>query len=96
MYASTTMFSMPPGARPKMEELADKMLVGMRQMPGFVSITFVMDGENNEYGGFALWKTKEDAEAAMKQTGEKLDEALAGKTIGPLRRSMYEVYKPKA
>jgi len=96
VYASTTMFNMPPGARPKMEELADKMLVGMRQMPGFVSITFVMDEEANEYGGFALWETKENAEAAMKQTGAKLDEALAGKTIGPLRRGMYEVYEPKA
>lgn len=95
MYASTTMFSMPPGARPKMEELADKMLVGMREMPGFVSITFVMDGENNEYGGFALWETKEDAESAMEQTGAKLDEALAGKTIGPLRRSLYDVYEPQ-
>lgn len=96
MYASTTMFNMPPGARPKMEELADKMAVGMGQMPGFVSITFVMDEESNEYGGFALWTTKEDAEAAMEQTGAKLDEALAGKTIGPMRRALYEVYEPKA
>ena len=95
MYASTTMFNMPPGARPKMEELSDKMVVGMRQMPGFVSMTFVMDEENNEYGGLALWETKEDAEAAMKQTGAKLDEALAGKVIGPLRRGLYEVYEPQ-
>ena len=96
MYASTTMFNMPPGARSEMEELADKMIVGMRQMPGFVSITFVRDEEANEYGGFALWETKENAEAAMEQTGAKLDEALAGKAIGPLKRGLYEVYEPKA
>ena len=94
MYAATTMFNMPPGARPKMEELADKMVVGMRQMPGFVSITFVIDEEANEYGGMALWETKENAEAAMEKTGAQLDEALAGKTIGPLRRTLYEVYEP--
>ena len=95
MYAATTMFNMPPGARPKMEELADKMVVAMRQMPGFVSVTFVIDEETNEYGGLALWETKENAEAAMQQTGAKLDEALAGKTIGPLRRDLYEVYEPR-
>ena len=94
MYASTTTFTMPPGARPKMEELADKMVVAMRQMPGFVSITFIMGDAANEYGGFALWETKENAVAAMEQTGTKLDEALAGKVIGPLKRGLYEVYEP--
>jgi heme-degrading monooxygenase HmoA len=94
MYAGMTMFTMPPGMREKMEQLADKMVVGMKQMPGFVSVTFVIDEEANEYGGFALWETKENAEAAMTQTGAKLDEALAGAVIGPLRRSLFEVYEP--
>ena len=95
MYVATTMFTMPPGSRPEMEQLADKMLVGMRQMPGFVSVTFVIDEETNEYGGFARGETKEKAEAAMQMTGAKLDEALAGKVIGPLRRKLYEVYEPQ-
>jgi len=95
MYASTTMFTMPRGMRKQMEELADRMLAAMESMQGFVSITFIMNEETNEYGGFALWKTKSDAEAAMEQTGAKLEEALAGKTVGPLRRSLFEVYEPK-
>ena len=95
MYVATTTFTMPPGSRPEMEALADRMLVGMRQMPGFVSISFVIDEEANEYGGFALWETKENAKAAMEQTGSQLDEALAGKVIGPLRRTLYEVYEPQ-
>jgi heme-degrading monooxygenase HmoA len=94
MYASTTMFTLPPGMREKMEQLADRMLVGMRQMNGFVSMTFVRDEETNEYGGFALWESKEDAEAAMSQTGTKLDEALEGIVVGPLRRKLFEVYEP--
>lgn len=94
MYAATTMFTVPRGMREKMEQLADRMLVGMKQMKGFVSITFVMDEEANEYGGFALWESKEDAEAAMNQTGSQLDEALAGIVIGPLRRKLFEVYEP--
>ena len=93
MYVATTMFTVPPGMREKMEQLADRMLVGMKQMKGFVSITFVMDEEANEYGGFALYESKEDAEAAMSQTGPKLGEALAGIVIGPLRRKLFEVYE---
>lgn len=87
---------MPSGMRKKMEELADKMLVGMREMPGFVSITFVMDEETNEYGGIALWETKEDAKAAMNQTGPQLEQALADSVIGPLRRKLFEVYESHA
>lgn len=96
MYASTTMFTMPPGAREQMERLAERMLAGMKQMKGFVSITFVRNEETNEYGGFALWKTEENAKAAMKQTGAKLEEALAGTAIGPLQRKLFEVYEAKA
>lgn len=91
-----TMFTMPPGMRGKMEQLADQMLVGMRPMKGFVSITFVMNEETNEYGGFALWKTEEDAKAAMTQTGLKLEEALADTLIGPLDRKLLEVYESQA
>lgn len=94
MYASTTMFAMPPGMRGKMEQLADRMLAGMRQLNGFVSITFVMNEETNEYGGFATWESKEDAKVAMDRTGSQLDEALADIVIGPLRRKLFEVYEP--
>lgn len=96
MYAGKTMFDMPPGARPQMEQLADKMLLAMSEMPGFVSITFLVNEASNEYGGIALWETKENAEAAMSITDAKLDEALAGSVIGPLRRTVYEVYEPNA
>jgi heme-degrading monooxygenase HmoA len=96
VYASMTMFATPPGMREKMETLGDRMVVEMRQMTGFVSITFLRDEEKNEYGGFALWKTKEDAEAAMKQTGPRLEEALAGIIIGPMQRRLFEVYESKA
>lgn len=96
MYASMTMFTMPPGMREKMEQLADHMLAAGRQMQGFVSLTFFRNEETNEYGGFALWETKEDAKAAMSQTGPKLEEALADTVIGPLRRKLFEVYESQA
>ena len=93
MYAGMTMFNMPPGMRPEMEQLADKMLPMMEQMPGFVSVSFVVNEKTNEYGGIALWETKENAEVGMRMTGPKLNEALAGKAIGPIRQTVYEVYE---
>lgn len=96
MYVGTTMFTMPPGKRPEMEQLADRMLPMMKQMSGYVSIMFVVDEETNEYGGIALWETKEDAETASSQTTPKMDEAVGGIAIGPIRRSIYEVYDSKA
>ncbi|MFC2079565.1 antibiotic biosynthesis monooxygenase family protein [Candidatus Bipolaricaulota bacterium] len=95
MYAGTTMFTMPPGSRPEMEQLADQMLPMMKQMPGFVSISFVVNEETNEYGGIALWETKEDAETATSQTAPKMDEAVGNVAIGPIRRAIYEVYEPQ-
>ena len=96
MYVGKTMFTMPPGKRTEMEQLAERMLPMMKQMPGYVSITFLVNEETNEYGGIALWETKENAKSAMKQTAPRMDEALAGLTIGPIRRDVYEVYEPQA
>lgn len=96
MYVGKTMFTMPPGKRPEMEQLADRMLPMMKQMPGYVSIMFVVNEETNEYGGIALWETKENAEAAMSRTAPKMDEAVGGLAIGPIRRDVYEVYETQA
>ena len=54
-----------------------------------------MNGETNEYGDFALWKTEENAKAAMKQTGAKLEDALASKAVGSLQRKLSEVCEAK-
>lgn len=80
--------------QPRHEQLADQMKLGMRQLKGFVSVTFFLNVETNVYGGFALWETKEDAMAAMELTGPKLKEALEGVVIGDIEREMFDIYEP--
>ena len=55
----------------------------------------VMNRKTNEYGGFSLRKTKEDAKAAIKQARTKLDQALAGRAIGRLQSKHFEVYEQR-
>lgn len=96
MYASMTLFTAKPGMRERMERLADEMLAGMRQMRGFKNMTFVMDSDRDEYGGIALWESKEAAQEAMSKTGPKLEETLSDVLVGSLNRWLFEVYEPKA
>ncbi len=95
MYASMTLFTVKPGMRERMEKLGDQILVAMGQMKGFKGLTCLMDPDTNEYGGIALWDTKEDALASMNLTGPKLEEALSDVLIGSLNRRVFEVYEPK-
>jgi len=95
MYASMTLFTVQPGMWERMEKLGDKMVVSMGQMKGFKGLTCLMDTDTNEYGGIALWETKEDALTSMDMTGPKLEEALSDVLTGPLNRRVFEVYEPK-
>lgn len=94
MYAAMTKFAVPPGMRPKMEQLADQMKLGMSQMKGFVSVTFFVNEAINVYGSFAMWETREDGMAAREITDPKLNEALEGILIGEIGRELFEVYEP--
>ena len=95
MYATMTLFTAKPGMREKMEKLVDEMTPGIRGLKGFKSHTFFVDLEVDEYGGFSLWESKEDAEAALAVTGPRLQEALSDIVKGPPTRRVFEVYEPK-
>lgn len=96
MYATMTMFTVKPGMLETVERLADQMAPGTRGLKGFKSITFFVDPEVDEFGAFALWESKEDAEAALAATDPQLQEALSDIVKGPLTRRLFEVYEPKA
>ena len=96
MYATMTMFTTKPGMRERVEKLVGEMAPGVRSSKGFRSITFFSDPEANAFGGFAVWESKEDAEAALAATGPRLQEALSGIVTGPPTRRVFEVYEPKA
>ena len=95
MYATMTTFTVKPGMQEIAEKLADKLIPGIRGLKGFKSITFFVDPKVDEYWGFALWESKEDAAAALATTGPRLIEALSGIAKEPPTRRMFRVYGPK-
>jgi len=96
MYASLTTFKTAPGKRAECEGLTDKLFPIMKGMKGFKSVVYFGDPDNNEYGTFYTWETKEDLEAAYNLIQPKLQEALGPLAIEPPVRKIYEVYEPKA
>ncbi|MFC1869308.1 antibiotic biosynthesis monooxygenase family protein [Thermodesulfobacteriota bacterium] len=95
MYATMTLFTTKPGMREAMEKLADDLSHVFSGLKGFKSEMFIVDPEVDEYGGFVVWESKEDAEAARETTGSLMQEALSEIVKGPPIRRMFEVYEPK-
>ncbi len=94
MYARVLVLRADPGRRAEVEALADQAFAIVKTLPGFISIHFVVSAEEDKYGSFSLWESKETALAA----GESIQAQLAG-TIQDLASApptveTFEVYKP--
>ena len=95
MYATLTLIPIKPGMRDEIERVADGLFASLRGEKGFKSITFFIDPDGNECGGFAVWDSKEDAEASWATTGPKIQENMSKIATGPPARRVLEVYEPK-
>ena len=95
MYASWTEFSVKPGTREQMEQLADDLHAAMKPMNGFVSATFLTQPESNKYAALVVWRSREEAAAAESVAESKLQAAISGIALGPPERARFEVYQPK-
>ena len=65
MIAVLVRFSLGPGTRETADNMAEGAARALRTQKGFKDVTFFGDYEAGEYGSFALWETREDAEAAI-------------------------------
>jgi heme-degrading monooxygenase HmoA len=92
MYARFSVVSVGPEMRARMEALADQLAERFRSLPGFRSVTFVMDDATGDYGSFSLWDTREDAEAASAVVVPHVARIFQGM----LTPWIFEVYEPKA
>ena len=95
MYATLTLIPIKPGMREKIEKVADGQFSALRGMKGFKSVTFCVNPEENECGGFVVFESKEDAEAAWAVSEPKIKEAMSEIAAGPPKHSVFEVYEPK-
>ena len=91
MYARFSVVSVGAGMRPRMEALAEQLAARFRTMPGFRSVTFVMDEAAGDYGSFSLWDSREDAEAASTAIAPDVARVFRGL----LTPWIFEVYEPK-
>jgi len=95
MHASLTTYKTAPGKRAEMEGLANKIYPVMKGMKGFRSVVYLGDPDNNEYGGFYIWETKEDLDAAYELIKPKLQEMLGPLAVEPPVRKVFEVFEPE-
>ena len=94
MYARHFSFKAGPDCRSEVEALADHVFGFMKSRQGFVSVHFIISANEDEYGSFSLWESRDDAVAA----GEAISSEIGGRlqSIAPEAPGsvIYEVYKP--
>ena len=95
MYARSFSFKVSPNQRSEVEAIADRAFSLMKSQKGFVSVHFIVSGDEGAYGSFSLWELKTDAEAVGEPIRLELGEALAKLAIEPPKLEIFEVYKPK-
>ena len=96
MYARKLTFKTKSGVRSEVEALADQVFSFVKSLDGFISIHFIFAEDENEYGSFSLWESREEAESAGETIHLKIREALEKLAIEPPTLKIYEVYKPKS
>jgi len=94
MYARVLVLKAEPSRRAEVEALSNQAFAIMKTLPGFISVHFVISADEDKYGSFSLWESKEAALAA----GDSLQSQLAGTMQGlatvPPTMEVLEVYKP--
>lgn len=94
MYAALTLFTLGPGTREIVDKSGEEFGPLLQGMKGFKGMTMFGDYDTGEYGGFTLWETKEDAEAALAATEAPMKEGLGDLLKGPRTRKVFEVWEP--
>jgi len=94
MYARLITFKADSGQRREVEVLADQVFGFMKSLQGFISVHFIISEDENEYGSFSLWESRDHAGDA----GEAIRSEISGKiqnlSLQPPKVEIYEVYKP--
>ena len=94
MYARFLTFKAGPDRRPEVEALADQVFEFVKSQQGFISIHFVIAEDENEFGSFSLWESRDDAVAAGESIRSEIGAALENLASEAPKIEVYEVYKP--
>jgi len=94
MYARVLVLKAEPSQRTEVEALSNQAFAIMKTLPGFISVHFVISAEEDKYGSFSLWESKEAALAAGDSLQSQLAGAMQGLASAPPTMEVFEVYKP--
>jgi heme-degrading monooxygenase HmoA len=94
MFACLTTFRLAPGQRAIQEERARRFVATYRAMPGFRSVTYLIDESTHEYGAFSVWESRADAEAAGAAARARMAENPAEHIRATPTTRIFEIYEP--
>lgn len=94
MYMRMSMATLKPGQGGAWRRMVDGYDPLMRQMPGFVTVTYYCDDEAGQAGSLSVWQSKQAAEAAALRMDDKTHEIMATLYQGVPTVQVLQVYEP--
>ena len=95
MYARYFTFKGNPDVGSDVEALADQAYGIMKSLQGFVSAHILISEDENEYGSFSLWESRQDAESGGETVRSKTSEVIQKLAAEPPTVRIYKIYKPR-
>ncbi len=94
MYMRTSLAALKPGMGDAWRRMVDGYDPVIRQLPGFVAVTYYCDDEAGLAGSLSVWQSKEAAEAAAARIDDKTHEITASMYHGTPTVQVLQVYEP--
>jgi hypothetical protein len=94
MYARNIRFTLGPDTEWEAQHMANVMFMYLKQQPGFIQATFLMDYESGEYNWISFWDNQDCAKASHSNLYPKLLEMIGDKFQWEPSLQFFEVYSP--
>ena len=94
MYMRMSLACLKPGMGDAWRRMVDGYDPLIRQIPGFVAVTYYCDDGAGLAGSLSVWQSKEAAEAAATRIDDKTHEVMASMYQGVPTVQVLQVYEP--
>jgi hypothetical protein len=91
MYARLVKFTVSPNKQDVAQSIGDDIVPLIAAQPGFRSVAVFGDAADGEYGLFVVWDSADEANAAARVVGPRLEGHLAGSLQRPLDHHLFNV-----
>ena len=95
LKARLLLFKLSPGSAAFFQGVVSKIDTPLKARKGFRGVTYFTDDATGECGGFVLWDSEENAEAARIEIFPKFEAALKGMMKETPRHPLFAVFEPE-